>query len=106
MIRKVSEQFDRTDPVCWKCFEDEGLQVHIREEGTEDRCVVCRRQRECITIEDLAELLDPILREHFVWGPDDHVFDGEDDDTGHWQPTGEPLTSIVWQVLDEEPPFH
>jgi hypothetical protein len=87
--------FTDADPVCFECFEDEGLRAHIQSEGTVDTCCLCGQERETLTIYELGELMYPILCEHFVPGPDAHDFDGEGDDSGHAEQQGQPLSELM-----------
>ena len=107
MARKVKKArpFSEDDPVCWQCFEDEALQDHIRSDGSTATCCICGLDQETITILDLGALMYPILQEQFVSGPYDHVFDGEDDDSGHSQQQGQSLYELIEEVLGHSVPF-
>jgi hypothetical protein len=103
--KKKPDDFADSDAVCWRCLEDEGLQTHIRSERTTDTCCLCGRNRKTIAIFDLGKLMYPILREQFEPGPYEHVFDGEDDDSGHQEQQGQALVEIIEGVLGQSVPF-
>jgi uncharacterized Zn finger protein len=68
--------------VCWNCVDDEHLNAIIREKGVVQPCSECGTStRKAFTAEELAELLDPILQEHYAHGQELQKF-GNDDD--HW----------------------
>lgn len=98
-------KFKDSEPVCWQCFEDRDLQARIRSEGRLSTCRVCGGRRKSITILELGELMYPIMREQFVPGPYEHVFDGEDDDSGHQQQQGQTLYELIEEVLGQSVPF-
>lgn len=50
--------------------------------------------------------MGPIILEHFRWGPESRVFDGEDDDSGRFEQSGEELSEIVQTVLSQYLPFN
>lgn len=53
--------------VCWDCVEDEYLKKIIQEKGEVQLCSECdSSKRKAFTADDLAELLSPILQEHYA----------------------------------------
>jgi hypothetical protein len=90
--------------VCWSCLDDEHLKAIIREKGEVQLCSECKARRKALTAEDLAELLDPILREHYAPGKEVQQF-GDDDDHW-WEQEGEQLSHIVQEALGEDLSFY
>lgn len=90
-----------TSAICYECIEDEYLKELVLEGKEILRCSVCEcEENPVITVTQLGELLDPIMREHFSIGELTKVFDG-DDDNGSWQQEGEYLTDILQEVLGQ-----
>jgi hypothetical protein len=91
--------------VCWNCVADEHLKAIIGEKGVVQPCSECSTNtRKAFTAEDLAELLDPILQEHYAHGREVQQF-GDDDDYW-WEQEGDPLSHIVQVALDEDLSFY
>jgi len=91
--------------VCWDCVDDEHLKAIIREKGEVQPCSECGTStRKAFTAEDLAELLDPILQEHYAHG--DEVQKFGDDDDHWWEQEGSPLSDIVQEALGEDLGFY
>lgn len=91
--------------VCWRCIKDEHLKKKIQEDGTPEECSLCGRSDEnAFGPDQLAELLDPLMREHFAPGQELRTF-GEDDSEG-WEQEGSPLSdhlhAVIGQYLDFE----
>jgi hypothetical protein len=92
------------DAVCWRCIEDEYLKEIIREQGAPVECSLCENDEEkAFTVEDLAKILDPIMREHFAQGEDVRKF-GEDD-KDWWEQEGDPLSFHVQEVIGQDLEF-
>jgi len=103
--RGAKKAFVDSDPICWTCFDEEGMQEHIKSEGTVSKCAACGGRRRALPIVKIAEFTYPVLRDHYVPGPDEHVLGGDDDDNGHWQQKGESLREILVDVLNDEPAY-
>lgn len=90
--------------ICRKCFDDEYLQKIVKEGYEPGECSVCGGQDEnVISVEELGELIEPILRRHFQPGPQIRRF-GEDDKEW-WEQDGESLSSIIQIVLGQSLDF-
>jgi hypothetical protein len=103
-IRKFLIMTDEVSEIaiCFECVEDEHLQKIITETGTNLECSVCNENnKHAITIDELAKLMDPIIRDNFVYGDVVKRFGGEDDDKGYWAQQGEPLSWVVQKVLGQ-----
>ena len=85
--------------VCWKCIEDEYLKQILKNGGTPQKCTLCGDRRKAFTAEDLAEAVDPIMREHFAPGEDVKRF-GEDDQEW-WEQEGDPLDHHLQEVIGQ-----
>jgi hypothetical protein len=91
--------------VCWNCVDDEYLKAIIREKGEVQPCSECDTStRKAFTAEDLAELLDPILQEHYAHGEEIQQFGADDDHW--WEQEGDPLSHIVQEALGEDLGFY
>lgn len=91
--------------VCWDCVSDEHLKAIIREKGVVQPCSECDTStRKALTAEDLAELLDPILQEHYA--PGEEVQQFGDNDAHWWEQECDPLSHIVQVALDEDISFY
>jgi hypothetical protein len=87
--------------VCWKCVEDKYLKNIVREKGDPEQCSICDGDQEnAFTASDLAELLDPIMQEHFEQGPDVKKFGDNDDE--FWEQEGDPLSYHVQIVIGQD----
>lgn len=88
--------------VCCKCIEDAHLRklVDDEAEGKDVECAVCGEAGEpTVTVERLGQLLEPIMREHFVVGPSVKKF-GEND-SEWWEQEGDPIAYWVQEVLGQ-----
>jgi hypothetical protein len=86
--------------VCWKCVEDEYLKEIVREKGQPDQCSICDGDQEnAFTASDIADLLDPIMQEHFTQGPEVKKF-GQDD-TEWYEQEGDPLSFHMQEVIGQ-----
>jgi hypothetical protein len=86
--------------VCWNCVEDEHLKKIIQEKGEAQLCSECESsKRKAFTADDLAELLSPILQEHYAPGEEVQKFGGDDDHW--WEQEGDPLSHIVQEALEQ-----
>jgi RES domain/HEPN/RES N-terminal domain 1 len=86
--------------LCWRCAEDEHLQRIIRENGRPELCSECDGEIEnAYDADDLAQVLDPILREHFRIGEMVRKF-GEDDKDWYEQ-EGDPLPHHIQEVIGQ-----
>lgn len=103
--RSKKKIFVDSDLICWACFDDEGIQTHVKSEGSVSTCAACGKRRKALSIFSIAEFIYPILRDHYVPGPEEKVFDGDDDDNGRWEQQGESLQGILVEALGDEPPF-
>jgi hypothetical protein len=81
--------------VCWKCVEDKFLSEQIKREGEHLECSVCGETHRGFSVQQLAEVLAPILREQIETGEqmphiddNDHTYyEQQGDDLGHWVQT-------------------
>ena len=87
--------------VCWQCIEDEYLRRIVQEKGEPGDCSLCENGKErTFTAEDLAEILAPIMREHFAQGATVRKL-GENDKNDYWEQEGDPLSSHVQEVISQ-----
>jgi hypothetical protein len=86
--------------VCSKCIEDEYLKEIVDRDGERGKCSVCNEKRRVFRTEELGELLEPIIREHFSQGQEVRRF-SEDDDKDWWEQEGDDLNWVVEEVLGQ-----
>jgi hypothetical protein len=87
--------------VCSHCVEDDYLKKLIREDGEAGECDLCHKNRKkTFSADKLAEILDPIIREHFAPGPEVKHF-GEDDSEWYEQ-EGDPLSFHVQEIIGHD----
>jgi len=86
--------------ICWRCVEDVYLQEIVQTKGRPDLCSECQGEAEnAFTADDLAKVLDPIIRENFNLGEDVKRF-GEDD--REWsEQEGYPMPDHLQQVIGQ-----
>jgi hypothetical protein len=86
--------------VCWDCVEDEYLKKIVQEKGELQLCSECGKDtRKAFTAEDLAEVLNPILQEHYEHGDEVKKFGPDDEEW--WEQEGDPLSHIVQEPLGQ-----
>jgi hypothetical protein len=86
--------------VCWKCVDDQYLKKIIREKGEVQECSECHNStRKASTAYDLAELADPIFREHFHHGG--QVPQWGEGDSPWYEQAGDPLSFHIQEVLGQ-----
>jgi len=85
--------------VCWKCVEDVYLSKRIKKEGEPLKCSVCGKKRKSFSVEELGEVLRPILRGQIKEGEDVPKID-ESDHT-YYEQQGDPLSHWVQEILGQ-----
>ena len=86
--------------VCWKCIEDEYLKEIVRDQGEPTQCSLCDQEEEnAFSANDLAQVLDPIMQEHFEQGPEVKKFGL--DDAEWWEQEGDPLSFHIQEVIGQ-----
>lgn len=86
--------------LCWRCAEDEYLKRIIQEQGDPQECSVCGGSEEkAFSVSDLAQLIDPIIREHFSLGPEVKQFGADDDEW--YEQEGESLSDHLQEVIGQ-----
>lgn len=89
------------DHICYECFEDTVLRERVQREGTVDECRVCDEQREGISVEQLAEWLEPVMRDNLGWGREVPDLGGGDSDSISYRRLGDPLEYWVQTFLGQ-----
>src|SRR5437879_3401740 len=85
--------------VCWKCAEDMYLSKLIKQKGERLRCSVCHAKRKGFSVEQLGEVLEPVLREHIK--PGREVMRSDENDRDWWEQQGDPLSYWVQEILSQ-----
>lgn len=85
--------------VCWECVEDVYLKKIVKKTGKGADCSICGRRRKSFSAEDLAALIDPILREHVKPGESVKRFGPDDDDW--WDQEGDALDHHVQEIIGQ-----
>ena len=99
ILIQIAEE-DGMSAVCWRCIEDEYLKKMVREDGSPETCFLCERGDEnAFDADQLAEVVAPLMQEHFAQGPDVKKF-GEDDSEWYEQ-EGDPLSHHLQDVIGQ-----
>jgi hypothetical protein len=87
--------------VCSHCVEDDDLKKLIRDDGEPGECDLCQKNRKkTFSADKLAEILDPIIREHFA--PDPEVKHFGEDDSEWYEQEGDPLSFHVQEIIGHD----
>jgi hypothetical protein len=89
------------DHICYECFEDSVLSERVQREGDVDECRVCEERREGISVEQLADWLEPVMRDNLGWGREVPDFGGGDSDRISYRRLGDPLEYWVQTILGQ-----
>src|ERR1700735_4376339 len=83
--------------VCWHCVEDEYLKKIVQEKGDVQLCSECgSSKRKAFTTDELAQILSPILQEHYA--PGEQRFQDEQE--------GDPLSHIIQEAIEQTVSFN
>lgn len=86
--------------ICKTCIEDSYLGEALSEHFEQLECSSCGEESgEAVTVESLAAVVEPVLREYFVQGTDEKHF-GEND-TEWWEQAGDPLSDVIQFVMGQ-----
>jgi hypothetical protein len=80
--------------ICWECVGDKYLKEIVKRDGEELECSGCGKKRPAFTVDQLGELIEPILREHLRLG--DEVWM-----SGGWENRGDSLSYWVQEMIGE-----
>jgi hypothetical protein len=86
--------------ICHSCIEDTFLSEIVKEQGKALPCAVCGKSKIALTITQLANVVEPVLRQNLQQGENERVF-GEDDDDDRWEQEGESLAFAVQRILGQ-----
>ena len=92
--------FSEDDQVCFGCVADQVLGRRIKKEGERETCVVCRKQRRCVSISRVGEWLKDALPFAIEAGRYGYCYD-RFTDTEHFQ-GGHPLGHWIGELLGIE----
>lgn len=94
-------KYDEDDAICVECIEDHDLRELIKAEGSKGKCALCGNENMSVTIKELAEIIDPYIREHFAHGKYERRY-GSGDDDGYWEEQqGEDLSYVMQEMLGQ-----
>lgn len=93
-------RWPKMSAACWKCIEDTYLSKRAKAEGECVKCSLCRRTRKGFTVEKLAEVLDPVLRQQIR--PGRELIMSDDNDRTYTEQQGDPLSYWVQEVLGQD----
>jgi hypothetical protein len=82
-------------PICYKCVGDKELRRIINTDGVNKKCAICSVRRKCITLEELASLVDGVYREFYRPGREEPIFDDEGDGVRYEQEGDSPEDIIA-----------
>lgn len=92
--------------VCIDCLEDQFLKKRAIRKRNLVECSECGdNNKPGLDLEDLVELLLPVLDSNFRAGDEEKIFDGQDDDNGRWEQQGQDLDDIVTEIFDRKYSF-
>lgn len=93
--------------ICKPCIDDAYLGEAMRPYFATRKCARCeRRSRSAVTVESLAEVIEPMLRKNYRIGDQELRFNPGGDYRGDWVQQGESLSDIVQMVTGQYFPFH
>jgi len=98
-MAESAKTYDEDDAVCVECIEDDALRELVRAEGEKQLCVECGEKNIAVSIKDLAEIIDPYIRDHYEPGPYERQFGA--DDTEWEEQRGEDLTYVVQEIVGQ-----
>ncbi len=98
--------YDEDDAVCAGCIDDKALRKIVLAKGRRQVCVQCEKENIAVSIQELAALIDPYIREHYRTGSYERRH-GLGDDDSHWEEQeGDDLESVVQEVVGQEFKFN
>lgn len=93
----MNNKYDPTNSVCVACVGDAFLQTNFEDQQVET-CHYCANRSACITLDDLAVLVDEVYRIYFEPGHEEPVF-YEDSDRIWYEMQGGYPTEIVAEIV-------
>ena len=79
--------------VCHDCIGDKVLKKQVEEEGTRAACSYCHTARAALTLTDLSDRINQVLKEHFKPIP-------KDDHQEHWKEPLDDVETVIEKVAD------
>lgn len=90
--------------ICSDCATNVHLKQRIIQEGASLQCTVCGQEKShAFAVNHLADVLATIIRQNF--GTGETRFVPSDDDHDYSEPCGDPLETIVSEILDQDLDF-
>lgn len=71
----------------------------LKEDAVRQACGLCGRPRACVSVERVAEEVDPVFREHVQLGETIRTFAGPDDEKGGWEQQGDEPTLLLQEII-------
>ena len=100
-MAEAQKEFDEDDFVCVDCIEDDALREIIQSHGAKQVCAVCGDTNVAVSIKELAQIVDPYVREHYQPGPYERRY-GPGDDDGYWEEQqGEDLDFVLQDITGQ-----
>lgn len=84
--------------ICLKFLGDEPLRKSAKKESSKSKCDYCGKHRLCISVQELAAIVDEPIRSYCCIGEHQPVFHG-DSDSPDWVQAGESLEFILQEEL-------
>ncbi|MFC1945577.1 RES domain-containing protein [Chloroflexota bacterium] len=85
--------------ICIECIRDEFIKQRINDEGNIQTCTYCKNELQAVSLQTVAEWVDPIYREHYLPGEEYPV----SYDIGYklrYETTGDTPEEIISEILE------
>lgn len=91
--------------VCSGCIGEAFLSAEVRRDGRRDECAYCSRVEECLSVEDLAGLVDGAFERHFhrtAEGPNgfEWALTKDPEIDYFWEREGEPVVDAIGMAVE------
>jgi hypothetical protein len=101
MIPNEGQKTDNTGYICFKCVAEEFLSNLIRKTGKRNRCSYCRGTRRSFSIEEMADVVEGTLDEHFhrtSTEPSSMEYTAAREGLRDWYRHGDPVADVIGEM--------
>jgi len=101
----VTDRDDSDDVyICHGCIGDAFLKQEVRGDGRKRKCNFCGETREPWPLDELAERVEGVIKEHFRTTPSDPRDEGfVYDEDMDWERRGDPVADAILNIAGLEP---
>ncbi|CAK14888.1 hypothetical protein PSEEN2057 [Pseudomonas entomophila L48] len=85
--------------ICMNCVNDPGLVTHIRANGTNGKCALCKTTKKAVSVELIANIVIDFLRDNYRRGEGSAIHCPDSDKISHEEPEGETLQEVLSDLL-------